>query len=202
MHAFTGCDTTSAFFNKGKIKFAKNFEKRHDLHELAGVFKNSNEDCNKIFQAGTACILGLYGAPAKIKDLNLLRFNFFVKGTAKKTSVLLSSLPPTADAAFEHLKRVYLQIQLWLENVDIKNVDIENWRWKYFNNMLIPITMNQSPAPDNLLQMLFCNWKKGCEVACGCRKSGLYCSLACLQFSENTCSNTPPIIEISEVEEK
>ncbi|GFW52171.1 uncharacterized protein TNCV_2426181 [Trichonephila clavipes] len=27
LHAFTGCDnTTSAFFNKGKIKFAKNFE--------------------------------------------------------------------------------------------------------------------------------------------------------------------------------
>ena len=201
LHAFTGCDTTSAFFNKGKIKFAKNFEKRHDLHESAKVFKNVNEDSNNIFQAGVACILGLYGAPGKIKDLNTLRFNSFIKGTAKKTSVLLSSLPPTADAAFEHLKRVYLQIQIWLGNLDIKNADIKNWGWKYFNNMLIPITINQLPAPDTLLQMLFCNCKKGCEAACGCRKSGLYCSVACLQCSENSCFNTPPIIQISEVEE-
>ena len=67
------------------------------------------------FQAGVACILTLYGALAKIKGLNTFqRFNFFIKTTAKNTNVLLSSLPPTTDAAFEHLKRVYLQTQLWL----------------------------------------------------------------------------------------
>lgn len=197
LHAFTGCDTTSAFFNKGKIKFAKNFEKRHDLHESAKVFKNVKEDSNNIFQAGVACILGLYGAPTKIKDLNMLRFNSSIKATAKNTSVLLSSLPPTTDAAFEHLIRVYLQIQIWLGN----DVDIENWGWKYSNNIFIPITMNQLPAPDNLLQMLFCNCKKGCGAACGCRKSGLYCSVACLQCSENSCLNTSPLIQINEVEQ-
>lgn len=197
LHALTGCDTTSAFFNKGKNKFAKNFEKRLDLHESAKVFKNANENSNNIFQAGVTCILGLYGAPAKIKDLNMLRFNSFIKATAKNTSVILSSLPPTTDAAFEHLKRVYLQIQIWLGN----DLDIENWGWKYSNTMFIPITMNQLPAPDNLLQMLFCNCKKGCRAACGCRKSGLFCSVACLQCSENSCFNTPPIIQINEVEE-
>lgn len=196
LHAFTGCDTTSTFFKKGKIKFAKNFEKRHDLHESAKVFKNVNEDANNIFEAGITCILGLYGAPAKIKDLNTLRFNSFIKATAKKTSLVLSSLPPTTDAAFEHLKRVYLQIQIWLGN----DVNIENWGWKYSRNMLIPVTMTQLPAPDNLLQMLFCNCKKGCGAACGCRKSGLYCSVACLQCNDN-CSNTQPIIQINEVEE-
>ncbi|GFU48289.1 uncharacterized protein TNCV_4626951 [Trichonephila clavipes] len=139
LHAFTGCDTTSAFFNKGKIKFAKHFEKCHDLHKSAEVFKNVNEDSNNVFQAGVTCILGLYGASAKIKGSNTLRYNSFVKVTAKNTSVLLSSLPPTTGAAFEHLKRVYLQIQIWLGN----DVDIDNWGWKHFNNMLIPIAMNQ-----------------------------------------------------------
>lgn len=147
LHAFTGCDTTSAFFNKGKIKFAKNFEKRIDLHDSVKVFENINEDPNNILQAGVACILSLYGAPSKAHDLNTLRYNSFIKATAKNTSVLLSSLPPTTDAAFEHLKRVYLQIQVWLGN----DVVIENWGWKYSNNMYIPITMNQLPAPDNLL---------------------------------------------------
>ncbi|GFX61259.1 uncharacterized protein TNCV_3407331 [Trichonephila clavipes] len=78
----------------------------------------------------------------------------------KDTSFLLSSLPPTTYAAFEHLKRVYLQIQIWLGN----DVDIDNWGWKHFSNMLIPITMNQLPAPDHLLQILFCNCKKGYAV--------------------------------------
>ncbi|GFW13738.1 uncharacterized protein TNCV_2105621 [Trichonephila clavipes] len=105
LHTFTGCDTTSAFFNKGKIKFAKNFEKIHDLHKSAEVFKNVNEDLNNIFQAGVTCVLDLYGASAKIKDLNTLRYNSFIKATAKNPSVLLSSLPHTIDAAFEHLKK-------------------------------------------------------------------------------------------------
>ena len=148
-------------------------------------------------QAGVACILALYGAPAKIKDLNTLRYNFFFKATTKNTSVNLSSLPPTTDAAFEHLKRVYLQTQIWLGN----DINIGDWGWKYLNNMFIPITMNQLPAPDNLLQMLFCNCKKGCGAACGCRKSGLYCSVACLQCNGNSCLNTLPSIKITEVEE-
>ncbi|GFY00150.1 uncharacterized protein TNCV_1342471 [Trichonephila clavipes] len=122
LHAFTGYDTT-AFFIKGKIKFAKNFEKCHDLHKSAEVFKNVNEDSNNIFQAGVTCILGLYGASPKIRFEYTLRYNSFIKATAKNPSVLLSSLPPTTDAAFEHLKRVYLQIQIWLGN----NVDIDNW---------------------------------------------------------------------------
>lgn len=197
LHAFTGCDTTSAFYNKGKIKFAKNFEKRNNLHNSAAVFKNVNEDANNIFQAGITCILGLYGASANITDLNTFRFNSFIKATAKDTSVLLSSLPPTSDAAFEHLKRVYLQIQIWLGN----DLIIENWGWNYSNNIYHPITMNQLPAPENLLKMLFCNCKKGCGAACGCRKSGLYCSVACLQCNDDSCLNTAPMIQINEIED-
>ncbi|GFV46788.1 uncharacterized protein TNCV_1882471 [Trichonephila clavipes] len=114
----------------------------------------------------------------------------------ENTSFLLSLLPPTIDAAFEHIKRVYLQIQIRLGN----DVDIDNWEWKHFNNMLNSITMNQLPAPDHLLQILFYNCKKGCVAACGCRKSGLYCSVAFLQYCEISCPNTPPIIQINEVE--
>ena len=124
---------------------------------------------------GAACILALYGAPAKIKEFNTFLYNFFIKATAKNTSVLLSSLPPTTDAAFEHLKRVYLQTQIWLGN----NVNIGG----------------------NILQKLFCNCKKGCGAACGCRKSSLNCSVVCLQCNGTSCFNTAPIIRITEVEE-
>lgn len=39
------------------------------------------------------------------------------------------------------------------------DVDIENWGWKYTNDMSTPITMNQLPALDNSMQMfLITKW--------------------------------------------
>lgn len=87
LHAFTSCDTTSAFCNRGKVKFAKSFEKMNYLHDSTNVCKNVNEDANNIFPAGVTCTLGLYRVPVKNNKLNTLRC--------------------------EHLKRTYLQIQIY-----------------------------------------------------------------------------------------
>jgi len=38
LHAFSGCDTTSALFNKGKTATLKLLEKRQDLQVAAQVF--------------------------------------------------------------------------------------------------------------------------------------------------------------------
>ncbi|KAF2889513.1 hypothetical protein ILUMI_16659, partial [Ignelater luminosus] len=62
--------------------------------------------------------------------------------------------------------------------------------------LFIPITMDQLPAPDHLLKMLFCNCKKGCGAACECRKSSLLLSIACLLCNGNSCFNTSPIMKI------
>ena len=74
---------------------------------------------------------------SKIKDLNTLRYNSFAKATAKNSCVKLPSLAPTADAAFGHFKRVYLQIQTWLG----RKILPEEWGWKYESKILIPETM-------------------------------------------------------------
>ncbi|MEX5543952.1 hypothetical protein, partial [Pseudomonas poae] len=42
LHAFSGCDTTSAFFRQGKIKFVKTLEKNPLLQEAVTIF---NSDC-------------------------------------------------------------------------------------------------------------------------------------------------------------
>lgn len=51
LHGVTGCDTTSTFFNKGKVNVLKLFEKRPDLTKMAEIFKTKsltflNMDCN------------------------------------------------------------------------------------------------------------------------------------------------------------
>lgn len=44
LRSLTDYNSTSVLFNKGKIKFVKNSEKCHDLHESAKKFKNVTED--------------------------------------------------------------------------------------------------------------------------------------------------------------
>lgn len=126
---------------------------------------------------------GFIQCPKKIKNLNTLKFNSFLKGRAKLPYLVgTKSTGPldvgTSDLPFEHLKRVYLQVQIWLGN----DISIENWRWRYVSNKLEPIIMKQSPAPDNLLKLFYYNCKKGCGTAYGCRKGGLHSTAVCLQW--------------------
>ena len=73
IHALTGCDTTSAFFHRGKNAFAKTFEKRLDLHPCAEIFKSHNQDLQKLYDEGIKCILAIYGAPQGINSLDEFR---------------------------------------------------------------------------------------------------------------------------------
>ncbi|CAF4889681.1 unnamed protein product [Pieris macdunnoughi] len=53
-------------------------------------------------------------------------------------------------------------------------------------------------APEKLLNTIFCNCKKGCSAKCGCRKVGLFCSLACTHCQGRSCSNVEsPTLEDS-----
>ena len=51
--------------------------------------------------------------------------------------------------------------------------------------------MTQPAAPENLLKVIFCSCKEICGAACGCRKSGLFCTPACVQCSGEICTNRP-----------
>lgn len=108
----------------------------------------------------------------------------------------MSNLPPTENAAIEHLKRVYFQVQLWLGNDDLP----EKWGWENKDQFLTPIKMTQAPAPESLLKNIFCNCQKDCTAACGCRKSGLYCTQVCGGCQGSTCLNSSPSIELREIE--
>lgn len=55
------------------------------------------------------------------------------------------------------------------------------WGWSMRNDFLEPIMTILPPAPEDLLNTIFCNCKSGCGSRCGCRKAGLQCSLACGQ---------------------
>lgn len=188
LHAFTGCDTTSCFYNKGKKSIFNYFEKNHndELKEAIRTFYLENADKKTIFESGLKCLLYLYKAPKAVKCINVLRYVTFSKALVKLTPVNLANLPPTSDAAQQHFYRVYYQVQLWLS----KTISPESWGWKK-EDILVPIKMTQDVAPSEILDMIFCNCKTGCKKStnCSCRKAGLFCSAACGYCQTGSCTN-------------
>lgn len=72
------------------------------------------------------------------------------------------------------------------------------WGWVLQNEFLEPMTTILPPAPEELLNTLFCNCKNGCGPRCGCRKSGLQCTLACGQCNGQACLNAVSLQSDSE----
>ena len=91
----------------------------------------------------------------------------------RNKAVQLNVLPPTENAAAEHLKRVYLQIQLWLGHEGKP----EDLGWEYKQNILRPITITKTAAQEILLKKLFRNCNTN-YVACCCKKSWLHFTAA------------------------
>lgn len=112
VHAFSGCDTTSAFYNIGKTKFM-NFILKNIVHlrtEME-VFVNGNAISDEVDEAAEKITAVLYGAKFNDPDLTKIRLSCFIKQSKKSTFSLLC-LPPTSDAAKLHGRRVYYQCQL------------------------------------------------------------------------------------------
>lgn len=123
-------------------------------------------------------------------------FLFSPKYVTKNKAVNLSTLPPTSSAAQQHLFRVYYQVQTWFGN----ELDPQEWGWVLKDNLLFPIRTTQPPAPDSILNIIFCSCSNGCGNACGCRKLGLHCSVACGNSHGQSCLNVAPTEGISESE--
>lgn len=154
--------------------------------DCAKEFTEIDSSPQTIITAGHRFLLAIYGAPKKINCIDKYRYLTFVKNTRNNKQVQLSCLPPTSASAQQHLFRVYYQVQIWLGN----QLKPEDWGWKCTaDNILEPIQTLLPPAPENLLNSIFCNCKKGCSAKCGCRKVGLLCSQACTNCQGQSCSN-------------
>ncbi|GBN49720.1 hypothetical protein AVEN_212933-1 [Araneus ventricosus] len=115
IHAFSGCDTTSALFGTGKTKFCSLLEESRHLEEKIQVFFNSEATFDQVAKAGETFLIHLYGGNPRTSacDLNHLHYTLFTQSATKARSTL-ARLPPTVDAALFHALRYYLQIQKWL----------------------------------------------------------------------------------------
>ncbi|XP_071642214.1 uncharacterized protein [Temnothorax longispinosus] len=186
-HAFTGCDTTSAIFQRGKNSIFHLLKKKPNLLKDIRVFYDFEASGQSIDDAGERLMLALYGASIEDTYLDNYRFKRFQTSVARaKLEVRLAQLPPTLAAASQHFRRVYFQVQEWLGDNEFSILD---WGWKYKNSTLMPVMTKSKPAPESLLRNISCKCTGSCGKACGCRRLGLQCSQICLSCQGMSCTN-------------
>ncbi|CAH1099901.1 unnamed protein product [Psylliodes chrysocephalus] len=83
--------------------------------------------------------------------------------TAATGRVNLAKILPTVNAIQQHLKRVYFQVQQWLHG-DQLTMDPTKWGWRKEGDTLVPVQMEEKPAPKNIMELIFCGCKGYCNL--------------------------------------
>lgn len=96
LHAISGCDTTSALFWQGKMKWCECLQKNPHWIDLATIFFDPNSTQEEVGNAGEKILLNLYGGDHG--TLNSMRYLTFVKSTGM-AKINLASLLSTTEAA-------------------------------------------------------------------------------------------------------
>lgn len=196
-HAFTGCDTVSSIFNKGKHSLLNLIQKDSTLKSEVDKFYNSRSLVDEIKEAGERIMLKLFGATDE--SINQCRIDRFLVSVTKSKAVNLATLPPTASATHQHSLRVYYQVQTWLGN----SLNPEEWGWQRTETLFLPIRTIEPLAPPELLKLVYCTCTiKNCQKTCSCKKAGMKCTRSCKGCKGQSCMNASDLVgEVNEDEE-
>jgi len=181
MHAFTGCDSVSAFAGKGKIKAFKLVSQsdtyQHTFRQVGQYWKVS-EDLHMKLEEFTCA---LYGAPGS-SDINACRYRLFC---AKKGELESTQLPPCRDCLRKHTLRANYQAAIWRRclqaTVDVPTPNGNGWIMTKTEegDDIEPDWIQGLPAPLAVLELLSCNCKSTCSADCPCIVNGLKCTDMC-----------------------
>lgn len=88
-HAFSGCDSTSAIFNKGKKSIVTLIKKNEELQKLIRIFYKPDQHIDDLYEIAEKLIKKLYGLVYEEQSLQELRYNSFVTATTVENKELV-----------------------------------------------------------------------------------------------------------------
>lgn len=113
LHAMSGCDTTSALFNRGKINLV-NTTKKKKLCNLLKEFYNPQATKEKLEAVTTQFLIAAYVKNVTTNsDLDSVRYMLYQQYVGKRSlssDFNLATLPPTSNSAKYHGFRVFHQV--------------------------------------------------------------------------------------------
>ena len=147
LHAFTGCDTVSAFTGKGKLKAMKvmcaDASFVHLFTSLGNQWDLQETQMLKIEEF----VCKLYGYT--MNDVNLLRYKIFC---SKKGNIDCEKLPPCFSSLYQHSLRANYQSRIWKlcteSNPIIPSPNSNGWKLE--NGDISIVWMTCKPAPEEV----------------------------------------------------
>lgn len=175
-HALSCCDSTSAFYGKGRKKMFNLICHNEKFFEALVKFGGSFDvDENVVAQLEEfGCLL------YRVDGCDLNKARYTVYCSPSRTTE--SSLPPTKDEFFLHAKRSWYQTAIWRSCLEsfIRPPSPTAHGWVEKDGSLQVVWMTQQPAPQQVLAVMYCRCKKGCQSGrCGCKQNSLKCTDLC-----------------------
>ena len=152
IHAFGGCDNTSAVYGQRKPSKLKLLEKLKAAREEAAVLLQKNVSPEAVCEGERKIFVMFYGGKSS-DSLTYLRYINYVKMASFAANVKPESLPPTEQAAMFHIYRVYFQLYEWNTLME-STLDPKDWGWRLKGASLVPFMTDQEPVSDELLKVI------------------------------------------------
>ena len=199
MHAYTGCDSVSAFAGRGKAQALKlvisDKQTRETFIEVGEEWELSPDLLIKL----EAVTCKLYGSKSTTTTVNDLRYQLFC---AKKGEIESHQLPLCRDCLVKHSQRANYQAAIWkqclLQDPQVPSPVGKGWKIEREEGVeqLVINWMAGKPAPEAILELLSCNCTKNCSSArCVCVANGMRCTDMCRLHN---CDNRPSAEEEEE----
>ena len=180
LHAYTGCDSVSAFAGKGKVSGLNLMLKNASFQQLFCNFGKewTLADVNLTTPHEFTCRLN--ARRSNVSSVNDMRYQLF---RAKKGGIQSGQLPPCEDCLCLHAQRANYQAAIWcrslLASPDTPSPNGHGWTLRQDGSLAIK-WMNGDPAPDAVLEFLACKCKKACKLpSCVCLANGMPCTDMC-----------------------
>ena len=180
LHAFSGCDSVSSFFGKGKQKCFSSMMDCESSQEFFSALGSDWDVSSTLMSQCEYVVCQLYGWKGE-SDINSVRYNCFKMKTCAD-----SALPPNKDSLLLHLKRANYQSRIWRlslqTNIEAPNPENHGWTRHEDEDTTLKVVWSTMPiAPDELMEKTTCSCKKsGCKkMNCGCFKRNIKCSTIC-----------------------
>ena len=181
-HSYTGCDTVSSFFGKGKFYTWAAWKCYPEVTEAFKFIAENPfakiEVGSKHFQSLERYTIVLYDKTSQLTSVNEARRQLF----CQRDRGLMEALPPTQAALEQHVKRAIYQGSIWATAdqplMQAPSPEGMGWALDSDKQGWVPLWTTLPMASEVCSHLIKCSCKnaKGCGSSCRCITRGLRCS--------------------------
>ena len=176
-HAFTGCDTVSAFGGRGGKTAWDTWnvypEVTEAFEELTKMHGNLTEKAQSQIER---FVILMYDRTSDVLEINKARKELFTKKSRS-----LENLPPRQAALKEHTKRASLQGQSRIKATELDQPlpNPGDFGWSKDQDGWQPVWTTLPQAQQSCYELIQCSCRRACSGRCKCAKAALKCSELC-----------------------